>query len=129
MDASLVERFDRTLEEYDVMHQISRHGAPIRMGDLAASLLVANSSCHRIVGRLVDAGLLERHKGERDRREVKVTLTDEGRRLHRAMATRHTRDIDAVFGHHLDSEELDVLTALLDRLGAAFSRSSEQQSS
>ncbi len=103
MDENLRARFGHSLDDYDVLHQISTHGSPIRMGELAERLLVANSSCHRIVGRLVEGGLVRRTHGERDRREVLVDLTPDGRRLHRRMAAVHTRDIDRLVGPQLPS--------------------------
>ena len=93
MDAHLVARFDQSLDAYDVLHQVARHGGPLRMGDLAERLLVAHSSCTRIVGKLVDSGHLARRPGETDRRQVLVELTPAGRSLHRRMAAVHTRDI------------------------------------
>lgn len=63
MDQHLRATFGQSLDDYDVLHQISVHGGPIRMGDLAENLLVANSSCNRIVGRLVDGGFAERRHG------------------------------------------------------------------
>ncbi len=95
MDAHLRERFDRTLDDYDVLHQINVNGEPIQMGELAQKLLVANSSCHRIVTRLLEAGLVERSVGSDDRRQVFVGLTGAGKRLRRRMAAVHTRDIEA----------------------------------
>ena len=101
-----------------MLHQVGIHDGPIRMGDLAERLLVANSSCNRIVARLVEAGLLERHRVECDRRVVTVALTTDGHRLRRRMAAVHTRDIDALFGSRLGGSELrrldDILASLED---------------
>lgn len=116
MDEHLRTRCGHPLDDYDVLHQISDHGAPIRMGDLAERLLVANSSCHRIVGRLVEAGFVHRIRGERDRREVLIDLTPDGRRLHRRMAAVHTRDIDRLFGSRLSASEGRQLDAAVRRL-------------
>mgnify|MGYP001820052757 FL=1 len=119
MDAHLRAEFSRTLDDYDVLHQVRFHDGPIRMGDLAQRLLIANSSCHRIVGRLVDDGLLERLHGATDRREVRVRLTTAGKRHWRRMAIAHTRDIERIVGDQLsdqDRAQLDrILRHLLDR--------------
>ena len=109
MDENLRAQFGRSLDEYDVLHQISAHGSPIRMGALAERLLIANSSCNRVVGRLVDAGLVTRlHRGT-DRRNVLVDLTSDGRRLRRRMAVIHTRDIERLFGSPLSTDEVTHL--------------------
>lgn len=116
MDQHLRATFDHSLDDYDVLHQISVHGGPIRMGDLAGNLLVANSSCNRIVGRLADGGFVERSHGESDGRVVLVDLTRAGKSLRRRMAAVHTRDIEARFGAPLTSNEVADLDSILRRL-------------
>jgi DNA-binding MarR family transcriptional regulator len=116
MDAHLRETFGHSLDDYDVLHQVHEHGGPIRMGDLAERLLVANSSCNRIVGRLVDVGLLARTHGTDDRRVVQVELTTDGKALRRRMATIHTRDIRRLVGEPLDAGDRAHLDRALRRL-------------
>jgi DNA-binding MarR family transcriptional regulator len=108
MNRTLVESFGHSLDEYDVLHQLAGAEEPLRMGDLAERLLVANSSCTRLVQRLVESGHAQRSPGPHDRREVRVELTAEGRRLHRRLAARHTRDI-----HRLMQPMVDELRALV----------------
>lgn len=123
MDDNLRTRFGHSLDDYDVLHQMHTHGKPIRMGDLSARLLVANSSCNRIVGRLVDGGFISRLHDENDRRIVLVQLTPEGRRLRRRMAATHTRDIEGLVGVRLTQAQLtdvgEAIDALLIRTGDA----------
>jgi DNA-binding MarR family transcriptional regulator len=116
MDRTLRNRYGRSLDDYDVMHQITAYGAPIRMGELAERLLVANSSCTRIVGRLVDVGLVSRVHEEADRRSVLAELTAAGRRLYRRMAATHTRDIERLVATRLTAVECERLDHALQRL-------------
>ena len=116
MDRSLRDRFDHSLDEYDVLHQVAVHEAPIRMGDLAARLLVANSSCTRLVGRLVEAGLLRRRPGDDDGRAILVEITPRGRRLHRRMAAVHTRDIERLVTTTFSAEAARALDGALPPL-------------
>ena len=116
MDERLRSTFGHPLEDYDVLHQAAVHRGPIRMGELADRLVVANSSCTRIVGRLVAAGLLERRRGPHDRREVLVVLTPAGQRLHRRMAAAHTRDIERHFSSRLSDAALDGLDRAVGEL-------------
>jgi DNA-binding MarR family transcriptional regulator len=116
MDDSLRTGCGHSLDEYDVLHQMHSHGEPIRMGALAERLLIANSSCNRMVGRLVEAGFITRIDGENDRRNVLVQLTPEGRRLRRRMAVAHTRDIDRLVGIQLSTSALADLDGALDTL-------------
>ena len=116
MDDNLRTRFGHSLDDYDVLHQMHTHGKPIRMGDLSAHLLVANSSCNRIVGRLVDGGFIGRLHDENDRRIVLVQLTPEGRRLRRRMAAAHTRDIERLVGTRLTEGQLRHVDEAIDAL-------------
>jgi DNA-binding MarR family transcriptional regulator len=116
MDRSLRAAFGHSLDEYDVLHQLASAGEPIRMGDLAERLLVANSSCHRLVARLAETALVERVRGDQDRREVLVGLSAEGRRLHRRLAAHHGRDIEALFGARLEPDEQSVIETAFGRL-------------
>ncbi len=113
MDERLRERFGFSLDDYDVLHQIATHGEPVRMGELAGQLLVANSSCNRIVGRLAAAGLVERTRGAHDRREVFVDLTAEGQRLRRRMGAVHVRDIERLLDTPLSAPQLALLDSAL----------------
>ncbi len=122
MDVSLQSAFGHSLEDYDVLHQVHRHGEPITMGDLSDRLLVANSSCTRIVGRLVEDGHLIRRRGTTDGRQVLVDMTVAGRRLYRRMAARHTRDIRRLFGDRLAPPNQVGLAAALDELLRADGR-------
>ena len=118
MDQHLRDTFGHSLDDYDVLYQVGLNEGPIRMGDLAARLLVANSSCHRIVKRLVAAELLTRSHGTDDGRVVLVELTTEGRRLQRRMATIHTRDIDDALNARLEPGQLEVLDDIMRHLVA-----------
>jgi DNA-binding MarR family transcriptional regulator len=116
MDDNLRRTFGHTLDDYDILHQISRHDGPIRMGDLAKRLLFANSSCHRLVAKLVDADLIQRHHDEADRRVVLVQLTSKGKRLRRRMAATHTKDILGLVGEPLCETDLAALDTALTQL-------------
>jgi DNA-binding MarR family transcriptional regulator len=116
MDQHLQATLSHSLDDYDVLHQIDVHGGPIRMGDLAENLLVANSSCNRIVGRLVDGGFIERSQRESDGRVVLVDLTRTGTALRRRMAAVHARDIETRFGALITRAEAADLDGILRRL-------------
>ncbi len=116
MDRRLRSAFGHSLDDYDVLHQISFNGSPIRMGALAENLLVANSSCNRIVARLVERGLVERSHADSDGRVVLVDLTRAGNTLRRRMAVQHSRDIEARFGALITPAELADIDAVLRRM-------------
>ena len=109
MDLHLQSEFGHGLDDYDVLHQLSHAGVPLRMGDLAERLLVANSSCHRIVSRLADAGFLHVASDENDRRSRLVSLSETGASQYRQMARVHRNDIDQQFSDRIIPDDLAVL--------------------
>lgn len=125
MDQNLRAAFGYTLDDYDILHQINRHRGPMRMGDLAKQLLVADSSCHRLVTKLVDRGLIQRLCDEADRRVVLVQLTNDGKRVRRRMAATHTKDIRRLVGEPIGASNLATLDAALQQLLEASAERSQ----
>ncbi|MGD9704209.1 MAG: MarR family winged helix-turn-helix transcriptional regulator [Acidimicrobiia bacterium] len=107
-----------SLEQYDVLFQLSQADGPLRMGELAASTLIAPSSCTRIVGSLVSAGLVARASDPDDRRAVRVALTAAGRGAQQRAATVHLRGLAEAFAGRLDDAALTALARVLDQLEA-----------
>jgi DNA-binding MarR family transcriptional regulator len=73
---------DHDLEgwEFDVLSALRRAGAPHELspGDLVRATLVTSGTMTNRVDRLVERGLVERHRSETDRRGVRVRITPTG---------------------------------------------------
>jgi DNA-binding MarR family transcriptional regulator len=78
---------------------------PLTMRGLAEAMDVSQASATGIVDRMEQRGLVERRRDDEDRRVVRVTLTDEGRRLVSGM-TAERRDHLAAMLDTLTDEEL-----------------------
>jgi DNA-binding MarR family transcriptional regulator len=99
---------------------IERHG-PITAGDLAAHEQVRKPTVTRILGALVEEGLVERTPDPIDRRVSWVQLTPTGRALMRTVRRRTDRYL-AQRLRKLDAEELATLdraAEILDRITEA----------
>jgi DNA-binding MarR family transcriptional regulator len=99
---------------------IERHG-PITAGDLAAHEQVRKPTVTRILGALVEEGLVERAPDPIDRRVSWVQLTPTGRHLMRTVRRRTDRYL-AQRLRKLDAEELATLdraAEILDRITEA----------
>jgi DNA-binding MarR family transcriptional regulator len=91
---------------------------PIRMGELAKTLKVAESTATRVIDRLVEAGVVARLPDPSDRRTVSVALTPKGRGL-LARARRRRSRIMAGLLEVLEPEERDQLVRLFEKLAWA----------
>jgi DNA-binding MarR family transcriptional regulator len=85
----LRDNFDITLPRFDLMAQLDKAPAGMKLGELSQRLMVSNGNITGLVERLVAQGLLDRQAAPHDRRTQLVRLTAEGRRSFRAMAAAH----------------------------------------
>ena len=68
-----------TLAQVRVLRWLAKE--PRSLGQLGADLALAPPSITRLVDRLEERRLIERHRDDEDRRKVLASLTPEGRRL------------------------------------------------
>lgn len=104
---------------YEVLLLLYEAEAPLRMHELADSLLLSRSATTRFVDRMVDAGLVAREAATADRRGVFVGLTARGREVFAAAAPRHLDGIRRHFSAHLTDHEAEVVAGALERVLAA----------
>ena len=71
---------DVTLAQYRTLVVLASRG-PRSLQDLAAELEVVPSTASRMCDRLVRKGLITRELGTADRREVDLSITDDGSRI------------------------------------------------
>jgi DNA-binding MarR family transcriptional regulator len=109
-----LESVDLTLAEWRALLVINRLDGCL-MNELADFSTVDRTTLTRTVDHLVEAGLVARNASARDRRQVLVTLTDEGaERLKSAVEVLKAHNQEALNG--LMEPELRTLRALLQRV-------------
>ena len=119
LDRDLRDKTGVTLDDYDVLVQLAMaDGSRLMMSQLADALLLARSSCTRIVARLVVNGWVERVADDADGRVVWAVLTASGRRVQRRAAVVHLDGIQQEFGRHLRGRDAAVLQAVAERISA-----------
>jgi DNA-binding MarR family transcriptional regulator len=105
-----------TLPRFDVMAALYRRRDGVTMSELSRMLLVSNGNATAVVDRLESDGLVRRTQSDADRRTVFVALTPEGLEQFEGLARDHEAEVDKLFSG-LTSEDLDLLAALLKRMG------------
>jgi len=91
----------------------------LTMGELSKSIAAPMSSTTRIVNWLVDNGYAARLSDPDDRRIVRVTLTEEGRKLHEYIEDHIIQRVKETI-QLLTKEEQTVVLAVFDKLARAF---------
>ena len=87
--ARLKRRFGMSLPRFDLMAQLERAPAGLRMSELSQRLMVSGGNVTSLVDRLVAERLVERAEVPGDRRAFSVRLTEGGRETFLAMAREH----------------------------------------
>jgi DNA-binding MarR family transcriptional regulator len=104
---------DLTPSQISVLATINAAG-PIGVGDVAVYEGLNATMVSRIVGRLADAGLIDRTPDEQDRRVARVSITGAGKRmLVRIRAERSRALLDAI-----EAMEAGEAATLIDALPA-----------
>jgi DNA-binding MarR family transcriptional regulator len=113
--ADLRRDFDVTLPRFDLMAQLYRHPAGLKMGELSQRLMVTGGNVTGIADQLSREGLVSREADPSDRRAWRISMTDAGRETFARMAAAHEQWVAELLGGLGDAER-EQLFALLGRL-------------
>ena len=94
----------------------------LTMGELSQALSVPLYTATRMVDSLVATGLADRLSDPDDRRVVRVTLTEDGRRLHQAIEAHVAQSMRRIMAC-LTPEEQGILISLLRKVAASLKES------
>jgi DNA-binding MarR family transcriptional regulator len=113
-----------TLPQFRTMVVLASRG-PQRIVDIAAELGVNPSTGTRMCERLVRKGLIDRRRTGTDRREVQLTLTEEGKRVVADVTERRRVELVKLV-NALPVDSLDPATALLRELAVVAGEPAER---
>ena len=113
-----------SLNEYDVLFNLSiRSKSRLRIRDINQHLLLSQPTLSRLIDRLVARGFLNKSVDPWDGRGTIVSLTSEGSAVFAEAAAVYNRLAAEQITAALDSEEIEQLTTLCDKLKAHGSTS------
>jgi len=107
---------DVSMREYDVLYTLSKCPEPVRLTELNRHVLLSQPALSRLVDRLAERGLVERCADPADGRGVRLSLTEAGRALQRAIGRRHARGVARAMTAALNHAELAQLEAICRKL-------------
>jgi DNA-binding MarR family transcriptional regulator len=112
----VVNRWNLTLPQFEVLAELARADAGgFTFVELSRLLLVTSGNLTGIVDRLEDQRLVDRRPDGKDRRVIRVALTDKGRRATSHMLPAHAADIEEILSF-MPRAALSELSELLGRL-------------
>jgi DNA-binding MarR family transcriptional regulator len=107
---------DLSMREYDVLYTLSKCDGPVRLSELNRHVLLSQPALSRLVDRLADRGLVERHADAADGRCVLLSLTEAGRDRQRQVGREHARSVARAVTAELDPGELRQLEQICLKL-------------
>jgi DNA-binding MarR family transcriptional regulator len=114
-----------TLTQYRALVVLASRG-PQGVAALAEAVAVTPPTASRLCDRLVRKGLVRRRTDRRDRRQVRIALTEAGRRLIDTVSARRRDEIAALL-EGFSPEERQSVAAALHRLAAGAGEVPEQE--
>jgi len=104
-----------TLSQFGVLEALHYVG-PMCVGELGAKVLKSDGNMTMVVDNLEKHGYVERHRDQKDRRLVRVYITEKGAALIEAIMPDHVATLTALMGV-LTAEEQIQLSDLCRKLG------------
>jgi len=105
---------DVTVAQLTVLRLMADSG-PMRVSDVAREIGLSASSVTGLFDRLEAEGYVERRRGQEDRREVTVRLTDVARRILDDAQAQIVTEVERLFAP-LSDEDLETITRLIAKL-------------
>jgi MarR family transcriptional regulator, 2-MHQ and catechol-resistance regulon repressor len=111
-------RWDLTASQFAVMEALY-HLGPMVLSKVARKILKTGGNLTMVVRNLERRGLVQRVTGEKDRRFVKLSLTDKGNRLIAEVFPKHAACIAGLLAKLTPAEQVEI-AALCRKLGRAL---------
>lgn len=113
--------------EYGVLYALSTAGDGLRVTELIGDALLTQAGVSRLVDRLEQRGLVERHPDPDDARASRVVLTAAGRETQRRLGRAHARHVAEAMTRALTPEQLVTLRELARAVTGAAERAAERK--
>ena len=117
-------KFPVTMSQLKTMTALSEDGL-ISMGELCKMANVKMPSLTEVVDRFETEGIFERTRDNSDRRVVKVSFTEKGKKLHRDVLKKRADELSRLFGL-LNKHERILLADSLKNVAALLTKITKQ---
>ena len=114
MSQQFMEREELSVEQFTLVRLLYMHGT-LRSSELAEQLLVHKSAITVKVEKLVKKGLVERRRDEDDRRNVYLSLSNEGRGLYEELEKKIEMFIEDI-ARHIPEKEMESFLNVYEKI-------------
>lgn len=111
---SMLARGDITVPHVFTLELLDKRGS-CNMGELAENLSITTSAVTGLIDRMLKAGLVERIRGDKDRRIVKVETTKKGRNIIKKIITQRHRMLIESFSQ-ISKEDREKYIEILEKI-------------
>ena len=98
-----------------ILVSLLKHGGHMTQRELQDEACISSGALSEVLAKLEASGHIERTRSEDDRRQLDITLTDEGT-TRATTVIEQRRSFEAICLECFDDQEQEQLTQLLDRL-------------
>ena len=106
-------RYDTTPSQFGILLNLSEENL-VPMSELSKQAACVNSNITSIISRMEEKGLVQRVQDKRDRRVIKVELTEKGKELYTMTVPAHYEFLEKMLECYSE-EELQQLYSLLSK--------------
>jgi len=104
---------------YDVLWELEKTTeCGIRAFELQPKLLLPQYGMSRLIARMEDKGLIDRHECPEDGRGIALSITEQGRKVRGEMWVIYGPAMQEAFGKKISDSEAETLTTILSKLKA-----------
>jgi DNA-binding MarR family transcriptional regulator len=113
---SLLKQYDLTNQQFNVLRILrGQMGKAANLSTLQVRMIDKNSNTTRLVDKLLNKGLVERHVCEQNRRKIEIFITEEGQYLLKKIDP-NIEKLNKALVKNLSLEQMKELNELLDTL-------------
>lgn len=115
-----LKEFGLTEQQYNVLRILKgQRGKPLSLSEVQERMLHRMSNATRIVEKLRLKGLVDRMVCEENRRQVEISITEEGERLLKRVQP-EVNALQEDLAAEIDEEEAETLHGLLERVRTSY---------
>jgi DNA-binding MarR family transcriptional regulator len=108
--------YDLSIEQFNVLRILrGQKGQPVNLQDIQDRMINKMSNTTRLVDKLILKGYVERFVCENNRRKVEIFITETGLQLLKTLDP-VVDNAEKTITHALNSEELEILNTLINKL-------------